>query len=109
MIDAIASLASSIVPTLAVAPLNNFASGPAATTAAAATDGGFSQMLSQVATDAVQTLKTAEASSMGGIQGKVSTQKVVESVMQAQETLQTTLAIRDKVVSAYQEISRMAI
>ena len=35
--------------------------------------------------------------------------KVVESVMEAQRSLQSVLAIRDKVVSAYQEIARMAI
>ena len=35
--------------------------------------------------------------------------KVVESMMAAQRSLQTVLAIRDKAVSAYQEIARMAI
>ena len=35
--------------------------------------------------------------------------KVVESVMAAQRSLQTVLAIRDKAVAAYQEIARMAI
>ena len=35
--------------------------------------------------------------------------KVVESMMDAQRSLQSVLAIRDKIVSAYQEIARMAI
>jgi flagellar hook-basal body complex protein FliE len=35
--------------------------------------------------------------------------KVVESVMEAQRSLQSVLAIRDKIVSAYQEVARMAI
>jgi flagellar hook-basal body complex protein FliE len=35
--------------------------------------------------------------------------KVVESIMSAQRSLQSALAIRDKVVTAYQEISRMNI
>jgi flagellar hook-basal body complex protein FliE len=34
---------------------------------------------------------------------------VVEHVMSAEQSLQTAIAIRDKVVSAYQEISRMPI
>jgi flagellar hook-basal body complex protein FliE len=34
---------------------------------------------------------------------------VVEAVMAAEQTLQTSVAIRDKVVSAYLEISRMSI
>jgi flagellar hook-basal body complex protein FliE len=33
----------------------------------------------------------------------------VEAVMSAEKSLQTALAVRDKVVNAYQEISRMAI
>jgi len=36
-------------------------------------------------------------------------QHVVEAVMNAQSTLQTAIAVRDKVVSAYQDVSRMAI
>jgi flagellar hook-basal body complex protein FliE len=35
--------------------------------------------------------------------------KVVDSVMAAQRSLQSVLAIRDKAVSAYQEVARMAI
>jgi len=35
--------------------------------------------------------------------------KVVESVMAAQRSLQSVLAIRDKAVAAFQEITRMAI
>ena len=42
-------------------------------------------------------------------QGAAAPMKVVESVMEAQRSLQSVLAIRDKVVSAYQEIARMAI
>ena len=43
------------------------------------------------------------------MQGKESTRKVVDAVMTAEQALQTAVAIRDKVVSAYLEISRMAI
>ncbi len=35
--------------------------------------------------------------------------RVVESVMDAQRTLQSVLAVRDKLVSAWQEITRMSI
>ena len=44
-----------------------------------------------------------------GVEGAVAPMKVVESVMSAQRSLQTVLSIRDKAVSAYQEIARMAI
>lgn len=41
--------------------------------------------------------------------GQASVQQVVEAVMSAEQSLQTALAVRDKVVAAYQEISRMQI
>ena len=36
-------------------------------------------------------------------------QQVVAAVMSTEQTLQAAIAVRDKVVAAYQEISRMAI
>jgi len=69
----------------------------------------FGSMLAQVAQDAVTNLKGAEATSISGLQGHASVQQVVQSVMDAQSSLQTVIAVRDKVVSAYQELSRMAI
>ena len=71
--------------------------------------GDFSSVLSQVSNDAVQKLKTAETSAVSGIEGNASAQDVVQSVMSAQESLQTALAVRDKSVAAFQEITRMAI
>jgi flagellar hook-basal body complex protein FliE len=79
------------------------------TAASASAPADFGQMLSQVASDAVSSLKTGEATAISGIQGKASVQQVVEAVMNAQQNLQTAIAIRDKLVSAYQEVSRMAI
>jgi len=69
----------------------------------------FSDVMTQVATSTIDTLKAGEAASIAGIQGKASVQQVVEAVMSAEQTLQTAIAIRDKVVAAYQEIARMAI
>jgi flagellar hook-basal body complex protein FliE len=107
MISAISSAISGLTPT---SPLDSVGPGPAAampTPGAGATN--FSDMLSQVAHDAVSTLKTGEAAAISGIQGQASVQHVVEAVMDAQTTLQTAIAVRDKVISAYQDISRMAI
>jgi len=69
----------------------------------------FGGMLARMVNDTVDTLKSAEAVSISGIKGKASVQQVVESVMAAEQSLQTAIAIRDKAVSAYLEISRMAI
>lgn len=105
MIPAIAPILSAIA---AASPLDAVGSA-AATTSGAGTSMDFGQMLTQVASDAVGTLKKGEATAISGIEGKASVQQVVEAVMKAEQTLQTAIAIRDKVVSAYQEISRMAI
>jgi flagellar hook-basal body complex protein FliE len=69
----------------------------------------FGQMLSSLVADTVDALGKSEATAMAGIQGKASVQQVVEAVMQAEQALHTALAVRDKVVGAYQEISRMSI
>ena len=81
---------------------------PAAT--AAPTQGpSFDQALAQVIGSAVDTLQTGEAVAIQGVEGAAAPMKVVESVMAAQRSLQTVLSIRDKAVSAYQEVARMAI
>ena len=62
-----------------------------------------------MATDAVSTIKAGESTAMAGMKGQASLQQVVQAVMQAEQTLQTVVAVRDKVVGAYLEISRMQI
>jgi flagellar hook-basal body complex protein FliE len=80
------------------------------TAAAASTEGpSFDQALAQAVGSAVDTLQTGEVVAIQGVEGAVSPMKVVDSVMAAQRSLQSVLAIRDKAVSAYQEIARMAI
>ena len=69
----------------------------------------FASVMAQITSDAVGTVKNAEAVSVQGINGNASTQAVVDAVMNAERTLTTAVAIRDKVVAAYQELSRMAI
>ena len=81
-----------------------------ATTSIASSSGtSFSDMLSSFSKDTVDKMKTSESMSVAGIEGKATTQSVVEAVMAAQESLQTALAVRDKAVSAFQEISRMPV
>ena len=79
------------------------------TPAAAGAAVGFDSVFNQVVVDAVSNLKAGEAASINGIRGKASAQQVVEAVMTAEQTLQMAIAVRDKVVAAYQEVSRMAI
>ncbi|ALV26355.1 flagellar hook-basal body complex protein FliE [Pannonibacter sp. Q-1] len=69
----------------------------------------FTDTMASVTQEAIERVKEGEAVSIAGISGKASAQQVVEAVMAAEASLQTAIAIRDKVVSAYQEVSRMAI
>lgn len=69
----------------------------------------FGEVLSQLIAGTAQTIKEGEAASIAGMQGQASVQQVVEAVMMADQSLQVALAVRDKVVSAYLEISRMSI
>ncbi len=82
-------------------------SGIAGAAPAAPTD--FGSVMAQVATSARDALRGGEATAIAGIQGKATAQQVVEAVMSAEQSLQTVVAIRDKVVSAYLELSRMPI
>jgi flagellar hook-basal body complex protein FliE len=69
----------------------------------------FEQSLSEAILGVAEKLRHAEAVSISGIKGMASTQEVVEKVMAAEQSLQAAIAVRDKVVSAYLEVSRMAI
>lgn len=69
----------------------------------------FASVLADIAASGLRTVETGEATALAGLQGDASVQKVVEAVMSAEQTLKAAIAVRDKVVQAYQEISRMAI
>jgi flagellar hook-basal body complex protein FliE len=69
----------------------------------------FGEVLAQMISGAASTVKAGEATSLAGMQGQASVQQVVEAVMAADQSLQIAMSIRDKVVSAYLEISRMSI
>jgi len=69
----------------------------------------FGAVLGQMTLDAISTLRSGEQTAVAGVRGQATTQQVVEAVMAAEQTLQAGIAVRDKVVSAYLEISRMQI
>lgn len=69
----------------------------------------FASLLGRLASSATQSVQQGEAAALAGIQGNLPLQTVVDRVMAAERTLQAALAVRDKAVGAYQEISRMQI
>jgi len=84
--------------------------GPS-TAASAAQAGGasFLDALQQAAANAVTTLENSERVAMQGIRGQADIREVVDSVMAAERTLSAAIAIRNKAVAAWLEISRMQI
>ena len=69
----------------------------------------FGQMVQSAINDAVSTSHTAEKQMTAQVQGKASLIDVATAVSSAQSSLETVMAVRDQVISAYQEIMRMTI
>jgi flagellar hook-basal body complex protein FliE len=69
----------------------------------------FTAMLASIAGEAVDKTKAAEAASLRGVRGSASVEEVVSTIMDAERSLQTALAVRDKLAQAYLELSRMGI
>lgn len=70
----------------------------------------FDQVLAEISGAVGNDLGKAESLSMQKMEGgDVSVREVVNSVMDAERSLNTAIAIRDKIVQAYLEISRMQI
>ena len=71
--------------------------------------GDFTSILSDLAKQTASTLKASEDTAIKGLQGQAPVQEVVQSVMQAQTSLQTAMSLRDKTIAAYQDLIKMSI
>lgn len=69
----------------------------------------FSDMLKNAAVESIKTMRAGESMSARAVTGEASLPEVVQAVNAAELTLQTVVAIRDRVIGAYQEIMRMPI
>ncbi|MCW8836315.1 MAG: flagellar hook-basal body complex protein FliE [Rhodospirillales bacterium] len=69
----------------------------------------FGSMVKQSLRDAIDVQKTGERLSVAAIAGKADINEVITAVAEADVTLQAVVSIRDKVIEAYKEISRMPI
>ena len=69
----------------------------------------FSGMVKDSLDNAIETGKRAEQLSMAELAGEANIMDVVTAVANAEHTLDTVVAVRDKVLQAYQEILRMPI
>lgn len=83
--------------------------GSTAQTPGSVIEGSFANMVSTAAENTVDRMQQAEQVSVAALQGQADVREVVDAVMSAEQALQAAIAIRDKIVAAYLEISRMAI
>jgi flagellar hook-basal body complex protein FliE len=69
----------------------------------------FGDLVSQAVSNAMETGKISEEMSAKAIAGKADLREVVTAVTNAEVTMQTAIAIRDRVVQAYKDIASMPI
>jgi len=74
-----------------------------------APDMSFGDVFKSMMRDVDQSLRGAEQSAIGALTGDVPLQKAVDSVVHAEQKVQLTAAVRDKIVAAYLELTRMQI
>ena len=71
--------------------------------------GGFGAMIETMVANTGGALRTAEAAGAAQVAGKGDLVDVVTAIGAAEVALDTMVAVRDRVVSAYQDIMRMQI
>lgn len=69
----------------------------------------FSSFLKQGVSEAIDVVKSGEKMSAQAITGQADLAEVVQAVSQSELTIQTAIAIRDRMLSAYQQIMQMPI
>src|SRR5690606_17880905 len=73
-----------------------FKGGAATGTTGSDVAASFAEALGRAASKTVGTLENAEQLSLQALKGEANTRQVVDAVMDAQQALQTSIAIRDK-------------
>ena len=69
----------------------------------------FSSLLQGAVNGVAQSGKAAEAQAMAAAGGKADIVDVVTAVAESEAALETLVAVRDRVIAAYEEIMRMPI
>ncbi len=94
------------------AALYRAAGSPAAAGAPAEADaagGGFGAAMQRALQGAVELGRSADAAATQSLAGQGSVSDVVLAVARAELALQSAVAVRDRVVAAYQDVMRMPI
>jgi flagellar hook-basal body complex protein FliE len=75
----------------------------------ASAQGGFAGVLQQFVGNTTDSARKAEASMIQATAGKGDLVDVVTAIAESEAALETLVAVRDKVIAAYEEIMRMPI
>jgi flagellar hook-basal body complex protein FliE len=70
-------------------------------------DQSFSNLLSQALGTVTETGKAADAATMASTTGRTDMIDIVTAVAESETAMQTLVSVRDRVISAYEEIMRM--
>ena len=74
-----------------------------------ASSAGFEEMLGRAVDNGIRQIRDAERVTSAGLMGQASTVELATAMARAEVALQATIAIRDRVVGAYQEVMRMPV
>ena len=96
-------------PAAAASAYANTAKGVSAPGIEAAKGPSFGDYIKQAAVESIETMHQGEKASADAVIGKASLTDVVEAVTAAELTLQTVVALRDRMLQSYQDIMRMPI
>lgn len=69
----------------------------------------FGDLLKRTAVESIETMREGEKASAKAVSGEASLPDVVQAITASEVTLQTVVAVRDKMIGAYQEIMRMPV
>ncbi len=78
-------------------------------TSQVAVDNSFTDVLKNVVDETVYAQKQAEITTINGIKGQADIQDVVLAISNAEQALETVVAVRDTAIKAYNSIMQMNI
>ncbi len=97
--QAYAAAAQQASPTVKATPIN----------VPATPEAGFGDLLKEAMDQVMTTGKVADETALAQAAGKADMIDVVTAVTETELTVQTMVSVRDRVISAYQEVMRMPI
>jgi len=85
------------------------ATQPQANPGGAAGTGGAGQAFARIAEDFAATMQKGDATATAAMTGRADSHSLVQALAQSELAIETAVAVRNKVVEAYQEILRMPV